>query len=247
LYPPQQREVVAYRLRLRDFGWKRPEWWIVGASLIAWALLLGSSELKFGFGQPQQHSHAQTSIWADWSSNWLLMVVAMMLPLAITPISRTATRSLWNRRHRAIAGFLIGYLTPWAAVGILLGALMTLLPIARLCVGVVGAALFASAGIWELLPSKRRALRECHRTLPLAPRGYRADRDCIRFGCLIGRSCLQSCGPLMLACMLGGHSIATMAYVFGIGAIERYSIRTYDRRFTAATLMMVSGKLATGF
>ena len=51
------------------------------------------------------------------AASWLLMVIAMMLPLVIDPIRGVAARSLWPRRHRAVGGFLLG-LSVWLVAGI---------------------------------------------------------------------------------------------------------------------------------
>src|SRR5260370_3665377 len=67
-------------------------------------------------------------------------------------------------------------------------------------------AAFAAAGAWQLTRTKRIALTGCHRSAPLAPHGWRADRDCLQFGDLIGTRCIGRCSALMLASFAGGHS-----------------------------------------
>ena len=153
------------------------------------------------------------------------MVLAMMVPLQRFSIRVTATRSLWRRRDRAIGGFLIGYLSPWLLVGGCVAALEVAL--GRLpWLGGVG---FGIAAVWQLTPVKARALRACHRSVPLAPRGWRADRDCFRFGWLTGGQCVLSCWALMLACVLAGHSLTAMVCVSIVGVAERYVFRPRQR------------------
>jgi predicted metal-binding membrane protein len=196
--------------RLHRVAWRHPEWWSLAASAAAWlALALGASA----------GHHA--SAW-DSASRWLLMIVAMMVPLVLGSVRVAAERSLWRRRDRAMALFIVGYLAPWLPVGLLASALAAHVPLES---PAVAAAAFGVAAAWQLTPMKRRALLACHRTAPLAPRGWRADRDCLRYGSMIGQSCLVGCWALMLACHLAGHGITTMACVGAVGVVERYIAR----------------------
>src|SRR6476620_12211696 len=106
-------------LSFRRFGWRHPEWWTLGLSALAWVSLLSDEPAK---GHHQHHYYHGASmlnvsmllreLWL-----WVLMIVAMMLPLLVTPVRVVAARSLWRRRHRAIASFLVGYLATWLVVG----------------------------------------------------------------------------------------------------------------------------------
>ena len=138
----------------------------------------------------------------------------------------TATRSLWRRRDRAIGGFLLGYLSPWLLAGAAVAEVdVMLLPQLPL----VGAVAFAVAAAWQLTPVKAPGLQACHRSVPLAPHGWRADRDCFRFGWLTGTQCLVSCWALMLACVLAGHSLPAMVCVSIVGVAERYVVQPRQR------------------
>jgi len=158
------------------------------------------------------------------------MTFAMMLPMVVDSIRATAERSLWRRRHRAIAAFLIGYLSLW----IVIGALVTLVRIPSNAQPWLAAGAFAIAGAWQLTRAKRVALAGCHRTAPLAPSGWQADRDCIRYGWMIGARCIVSCWALMLACFVAGHAIAATAGLTAIGTVERYASRPDQRLLSAA-------------
>ena len=89
---------------------------------------------------------------------------------------------------------------------------------------------------WQLTPVKRRALVSCHATRPLAPRGWQAWRDCVRFGWMVGTRCLVTCGPLMLVCVLAGHSLAAMAGVSVLGIAER-SVKPANGAVTGSLLL----------
>ena len=82
------------------FAWRRPEWWSLALCAAAWLLMV------------RRHWHG--------ISGWMLMTFAMMLPMVVDSIRATAERSLWRRRHRAIAAFLIGYLSLWIVIGVLM-------------------------------------------------------------------------------------------------------------------------------
>jgi len=162
--------------------------------------------------------------------HWQLMVLAIMLPFARESVRATAALSFRRRRHRAIGGFLVGFLGLWLAAGLVMTAAAgALTPGAQRPGGVVvGLALLAAAA-WQPSAARRRAMAACHRTMPLAPRGWRADRDCVVFGWTIGTGCVRSCWPLALACALAHHHLAVMAACGLLGAAERLTPRPNQR------------------
>ena len=213
-------------MTLRPLVWRYPHWWVVAASAMAWGWLLVRSG-----GDHHRHGLAL----ADWS----LMVGAMMLPLVFDHLRVTAARSLWRRRQQAIVGFLCGY----AAIALLAGAVVIiaasgLVPHGGAPAGLVAAA-FVLAAAWQVSPVKRRALKACHATRPLAPSGWRAHRDCFIYGWTIGARCFVSCAALMVACTIAGHSLAAMAIAAIVAAAERVSRRA-DGRLTGAVLASVA-------
>jgi len=204
-------EWAVTRLDGRYFFWRHPEWWPLALSAGAWMWMLTM----------HGHHHHGGSL-----TPWMVMTVAMMLPMVIPSVRTTAERSLWRRRHRAVAFFLGGYLACWAVVGVL----ATFIPMYVYA----GAIAFAVAGAWQLTRQKRIALAGCHRTVPLAPFGWRADRDCTRYGGMIGTRCVTSCWAVMVACSLSGHAFAACAGVTAIGMIERYTWRPDHRLLSGA-------------
>jgi hypothetical protein len=212
----------------RRFVWRYPHWWAVVLFAGAWGWIAarwwGSS-----------HGHRLGVV------DWMLMVGAMMLPLVFGHLRLVAGRSLWPRRQRAMAAFLCGY----AAVSMLAGVVViSIVSAADIVVHVVGttpmmAMAFALAAAWQVVPLKRRALTACHRTVPLAPRGWRAHRDCLLYGWTIGRSCLVSCAGLMLACVLAGHSLPAMMAATVVAGAERVSARA--NAWTTAAALALAG------
>jgi predicted metal-binding membrane protein len=224
--------------------WKHPEWWTLGLSASAWLTLLADGTGTAGERAAAMHHHAGGALtvlppgFARAMLTWLLMIGAMMFPLVVDAVRTTAARSLWPRRNRAITVFLLGYLLVWLVAGAAIAAAAQALAgtLARLSLlSSLSAAGFTLAALWQLTPIKRRALRGCHRTLPLAPRGWRADGDAVRYGLAIGGRCVASCWALMLACTLAGHATPAMLCTAAVAAAERFMPRL-DRRLTAAAL-----------
>jgi predicted metal-binding membrane protein len=215
----------------RRIAWHYPQWWTIGISVSAWAALfaLPRHGVHSGNDAHRAFSAAAPGIGAD-AIAWMLMVAAMMFPLILGPIEVTAARSLWKRRHRAIAGFLIGYATCWLIPGVAAALLLAQVrPHGMLPSPTAAAAALVIAGLWQGTAIRGRAVRACHRTMPLAPVGWRADRDCLRYGWTTARSCIVSCGPMMIACALGGHGAFTAAAAGSIGLVERHAVRPDQR------------------
>lgn len=187
------------------------------------------------------HSHSMDAT-ANWW-HWMLMVAAMMLPLQIDKIRFTAERSLWSRRHRACAGYLLGYLAVWGSIGVPLSWAFTRFHIAHRIDWRLGAAIgFLAAATWLLSPWKPVAARMCHRTRTLSARGWEAERDCLSFGWLAGRGCAFNCWPLMLVCWLSAHNFIPMVFSFAMAWTDLHFRPDYPRNAAAnTTLALVFG------
>src|SRR3712207_2340261 len=169
------------RDKLRRISWHHPEWWVVMAAAVAWMYMAGVS--LAGMSHPHAShagispvgmSHAHMShtgiILGRGHGQGMLgtvaMVTAMMLPLTLANVRYVALYSLWRRRHRAIAAFLVGYLAVWIVVQtVIVGGTWGLLaPL----IGWETVAVFAfvSAALLGVAPIKRQTLRRCHPTRP---------------------------------------------------------------------------------
>lgn len=202
----------------QSFFWLHPEWWTIGLAAVAWAFML----LHAGPNSGHDMHHRMTLV--DEIAHWMLMVVAMMLPLVSGAVRFTASASLWVRRHRAILGFLLGYFGSWLGLAIVA---VTLRQAAWFHTDAAPALGFAAAALWQRTVMYKRAVAACHCTWPIAPLGWRADRDCLRFGGFIGLACIRTCWPLMLACGFAGHSPIAMTGGAVIGFVEQ---RRYRQR-----------------
>jgi len=206
--------------RLQYFLWSHPEWWTLAISGFAWVVMVDHAWQHGG------HAIHHVATFRQEFSGWMWMVAAMMLPQVFYEIRRTADDSLWRRRDRAVVGFLAGYLGPSLVAG--LGAAF-LRQRSWTHTLAAPALAFAAAAAWTLLPGRRRVLIACHQRLPLAPTGWRADYDCLRYGVVIGAACLRRCWPLMVACALSGHSPVAMAGGMMVSVVERRSFRPPKR------------------
>jgi hypothetical protein len=227
-----KREISASAMKrdLRRWAWGHPEWWSVSLSAGVWVAIL----IWPHHGMAHLHAHVTESlslgslgaIWCAEMRQWSLMVVAMMVPLVLFPVRITAVRSLWRRRHRAIAGFLAGYLALWLFLGAAFSIPICLLRSAGWYSNRWMAAFgFFLAAAWQFSSWKRIGLNSCHRTMPIAPRGWQADRDCVHYGWSIGCGCVLSCWALMSACLFAGHGILAMVCLTAVGLAERYQAK----------------------
>ncbi len=221
---------------LRRFFWTHPEWWTLVLVALAWGTIVapaGGTQEHMRHTMPAPDPMSFQEEWLHWG----LMVVAMMVPLMLEPLRWVAFQSYRHRRHRAILLFLLGFLLPWMVIGIGVATLRTLdwsrNPL-------LAAGTFGLAALWVLVPVRMRALVFCHLRLPLAPAGWKADRDCLRFSLLISASCIGVCGLLMLACALTGHNLIAMLGGTVLGALEYRAFRPPTRPIVAGTLLLAA-------
>jgi hypothetical protein len=229
-HPLRRAPAEPLAARLERFRWRHPEWWMLAISALAWAWItigaVGSHAPPSTALHHGAHAAAAPTSSTGMFAGWIVMIAAMMLPLLVEAVRTAAARSLWTRRDRAIALFLAGYAAPWVLTGVaVLAAARAVAPASPRWAAVA----FAAAALWQLTPTKKRALLSCHRTRPLAPRGWRADRDCLRYGWTVGRHCVMSCGMMMAACVLASHAVVPMAGVTAIAAVERRMPRLRPR------------------
>lgn len=212
-------------LRLVNLGRRCPEYWALALSAMAWIWLVAIAGRHV-------HHPAIAAIW--W--HWMVMVVAMMLPLKIDGIRRTAEQSLWSRRQRSIAGYLAGYVSVWAIAGIPLAWASAVFELSSKLDWMTGAAIGSLiAAVWLVSPWKATAARICHRMPTLAPVGWKADQDCFCYGWTSGCGCVCNCWPLMFGCWLAGHSVLMMAVGFGFGWADRHFLPHYKTRAVMLT------------
>jgi hypothetical protein len=215
--------------------WSHPEWWVVVAAAAAWAGLAYLQWTPAG-GPTGHHAHDTPgySVLGTAVATAALMGAAMMAPLVLPTLRRISLTSLWRRRHRAQLLFLTGYLATWTAAivateGLVAGAgnLLGRMPAIALAT--------AGAAAWQFAPSKRRALRRCARSVPIPPRGWRADVHCLRFGASSVRSCAVTCLPMMVTLVAAGHALVPM---LALSAVQLHERIVSDYRPAAGALVI---------
>ena len=220
--------------RLARVLWSYPEWWVLALCVMAWVPMLEHGVRHWGHRMPPAPLLSELQ-------SWLLMAAAMMVPLVVDPLRTAAFKSLRSRRHRAMAAFLFGYLGVWLFAGLPVVWLRSQ-PWAQQRVGV--AAAFVLAAVWTLTAFRERALIVSHRRVPLSASGWRADRDCLRFGWSVGFGCTIACWPLMLACTLSGHWLVAMIGAAAIGMLERRVVGFSVWLTAASNVALAVGYLA---
>jgi predicted metal-binding membrane protein len=136
---------------------------------------------------------------------WVLMVIAMMLPLALSPLRHVRQRSFARRRARSMLLFVAGFVAVWMAVGLILQAVALIArwaipaPLVYLALAIVAALL------WQISPAKQWFLNRCHQRPALAAFGFAADLDGFLFGMKNGAACAGACWTLMLPMLLVGQ------------------------------------------
>lgn len=163
-------------------AWRRPQLAVEAAAATAWLLVIAHAVASTA----GEHAHTHASL-----PGWTAMTAAMMLPASWPAARHVGRNSLRWRRHRAVAEYVAGYLAVWAAVGVVVllatdGHRLT------------PAAALALAATWQTTPWQASFLRDCHRTVPLPPTGWRAAAGALRFGVRNGRACAGACWALML-------------------------------------------------
>jgi predicted metal-binding membrane protein len=168
----------------------------------AWAALIAS--------HPGPAGHAATYVHeppggvAGMLPLWTLMCVGMTLPAALPAVRHVVANTLRWRRRRAVVEFVVAYLACWVAFGLVALPVPVIVADQGWTEPALAVATLLTAA-WLPAPWRRRFLRDCHRTVPLPPRGWRATTGCARFGLLQARACLGVCWPLMLVMALVLH------------------------------------------
>jgi predicted metal-binding membrane protein len=170
-----------------------------------------------------------------WVTAWVVMMAAMMFP-SIAPMVVMQARLEEGRRQKgdSTAGtttlFVSGYLTTWAAVGLVSYAIFEAgrsLDLGFLAWDrggpYVAGAVIVAAGIYQLTPMKDACLRRCRSPLGFLLTAWRPGRlGSLQMGIEHGAWCVGCCWGLMAALFaLGVMSIGWMVMVAALIAIEK--------------------------
>jgi predicted metal-binding membrane protein len=158
---------------------------------------------------------------------WAVMMAAMMLP-SVAPMAALYARTITRRRPARVSAFGAGYVLAWAATGVLaylLAGGLDNLVVGRPTMGrLVGSAMFAACGVYQLTSLKDRCLGHCrtpfaHLLRYMSFRG--ATRD-LRAGAHHGLYCLGCCWALMLLILaFGVMNLVAVAALATVVAVEK--------------------------
>jgi predicted metal-binding membrane protein len=182
---------------------------------------------------------------------WVVMMAAMMFP-SVAPTVALYARMTRKRNPVLPLLFAGGYLATWTGAGLLafaIGAAVARLPgdpLAWDSAGrlVAGTTLLVAAG-YELTPLKDVCLSRCRSPLGFLLGGWRDGRaGALRMGARNGAWCVGCCWALMASLFaLGVMSIAWMALVAGVIAVEKTVPARRAATYGTAALLLVLGVL----
>lgn len=170
-------------------------------------------------------------------SIWVAMSIAMMLPGALSALDYVALRSYRWRRQRAMATFTLVYLTLWTAFGATAMTAATVIG-APPAIGV--AVVLAAGAAWQVTSAKRRALRDCHRCVPIRARGWPATVSVAGFGAVNGWACIRSCWPAMLAMAIVPSEQMLLVMMFLTATMTAERLAPHPRRTTTAVALLLA-------
>ena len=192
---------------------------VLTGSAIAWVVLavLVVQDARVGRAAAGHLHHHGSSLhvgavvdpWGGaWVLVWLLMVAAMMWPLAVPALSMVSRVAFRGWRVRLVAACLGTVTVLWIAAGLAVAAAAHVLGVSAGSrvwqLGWVAVALLASRSFW-----RARVLWRCAKLPPVAPGGIRGLVSASAAGAVTWRRCALLCGPVMAA-MVVGHDLVLM-------------------------------------
>jgi hypothetical protein len=223
------------------------------ASAAAWVALAGVLVSGWaGSGDMHEHMHMSTALdaWsAGWVGMWLVMVAAMMWPLAVPTVDALSRATYAGWRTRLVLTCLATVTVLWLAAGLLVAGLAQL------------AGVPAGSGWWQLgwvavalvaLRSARRArlLWLCLQLPPLAPGGRRGLVSSVRAGLVTWRRCALLCGPVMAAMVVGHDPVLLVCSSLAVWWEAAHPRAWHDRvpvlLLAGAAAWLVLGEVWTG-
>lgn len=218
-------------------------------SLFIWGL---SPYARFLSHESLEGVHLETSpgVIAILVAGWTLMLVAMMLPTTLPLISLfyslTAQRS---DRARLVVLLVMGYLTIWAAFGVLVHVGdMALHELAEQVAWLgnhqmIAAATLILAGLYQFSPLKYKCLDKCRSPLSFIMshrRGRQDQAQSFLLGVHHGLFCIGCCWALML--LMFGVGVGSFSWMLVLGvvmAIEKNM--PWGRRLSAPLGVLLLG------
>lgn len=189
--------------------------WVLAGSLVAWAVLVPGwlAGTRVGGAAATEHVHHHGSAALDpwtgtWVLGWLVMVAAMMWPLAVPTLSAVGRAAFRGWRVRLVATCLGTVTVLWLAVGLAVASVAHALAVPAGS-GAWQLGWVAAAVLWSRSAWRARLLWRCARLPAVAPGGVRGLASATVAGAVAWRRCALLCLPVMTA-MVVGHDPGLM-------------------------------------
>jgi hypothetical protein len=204
------------RVRSAGTSWPPTARPVLAGSAAAWILLAGwaAHDARAGgaaaTGHPS-HTGDEPAVIVDpwgtaWVLMWLLMVAAMMWPLAVPALSVVRRAAFRTWRVRLVAACLATVTALWVAAGLGVAAAAHLVAVPAgstvWTLGWVAVAALATRSAW-----RARVLWRCAKLPTVAPGGLRGLRTAVVAGAVAWRRCALLCGPVMAAMVVGHNPV----------------------------------------
>lgn len=191
---------------------------LLGAAAVAWLATIawagergmGAMPGTMGLGLPR------------FVAMWAVMMAAMMLP-SVSSFVGAYARTVTSRRALRLTALAFGYLAAWLVSGfgayLLARAFGSIAsqraPIAR----VTATATFATVGLYQLTPLKRRCLSHCRSPIShlFHYASFRGRTRDLRAGFLHGLFCLSCCWALMV--LLVAFGVMNLIAMVGLAVV----------------------------
>lgn len=136
------------------------------------------------------------------SASWMIMILAMMLPMTAAPLEHVRVRSFASSRIANMLSFIAGYVSVWMLAGAILIGIVFALRVSQVSPLIsVGGAFLLTIG-WLVCPWRQVSHNRCHRRPSLPPRHVAPFLPSLQFGAGHGVWCAISCGPIMFLLLL---------------------------------------------
>jgi predicted metal-binding membrane protein len=231
-----------------DLGRRRaPTVPVISVATAAAVALLAIDSSRFSAALHHDGGSGSRSLLAStmalYLAGWALMMLAMMLPTAVSllaAVGRLAAQSSTARALQVAAS--AGFLGTWMAVGYAFRAGDLLVHAGVEAVGwiaarpqLVAAAVLAVAGGYQFTARKQRCLTACRAPTSFVYRHWHGTHplaDAARVGAAYGLSCIGCCWALMLVMFAVG--MADVGWMIALGVLMAVEKNTaFGRRLTA--------------
>ncbi len=196
-------------------------WLVPALALAGWLILLvahGGLADSPAVRNPGGHGHhahyppgAKGPAWLSLGWHAVAMAAVMLVPAALGPLDHVRRSTFAGAWQAQRAVFLAGFLTWWLACSVAIVASSAALNSLGLSWAVIAALAASFAGFWQISPTKKTALAQCHASRPVYGGGIPGLCSAWSYGLFSGSACVRACGPMMLTAMVLPIPVVAMA------------------------------------